>query len=760
MAMKKTAHKNIILNVIFSNKLHYVSLLIIFILASWMISYGQSAKVWCFGNYAGVNFNSSPPTVFTTSLMNTPEGCASIGGGNGQLKFYTNGKKLWDENHNVILYDLNGSIYSTQSSLIIKHPKTKNNLTYIFTTDAMGGGHGLQYTVFKNNTLVSKNNSLLGTATERLTVALHCNEHDFWIVTHAWNSNAFYAYKLTKYGLETIPVISNAGSIHNGNYSNGAGCLKASQKGNFIAQAIMGSGKLEVFRFDRQNGEVYDPITIPNIPDAYGVEFSPEENYLYVTSASGGIFQFDLQNYNSTDVLQSRQVILQSTQLTGALQLASDQKIYVSVDNKYYLGAITKPHMSGLSCNYDPNYIYLNGKKTDAGLPPEIPYTCYMDMIANTPCIGDTSWFDFNKCDFLIDSVLWDFGDTTTTLDSSTSLKPWYIYPKPGNYDAVLYVFFCGSVDTVIKDILILQKPFVNLGPDTSICANEPLILHAGTGPNFLWNTGSTSSSIYVTQAGTYWVKASNICGDSYDTITIKNIWPIPYVSLPADTDICYGDSIILFAGDSNYIYIWQSADTALYYTAKDAGTYQLTAITEHNCKSSDDFMLSITFPPQVMLGNDTSICIGNSIILDAGYGYDYLWNNGLMTQNYLIDTSGLVFINVSNKCGYASDTINIIVEDCEQKIYIPNCFTPNGDGENDLFFPQGYSIDWNTLEMCIYNRWGEQLYFTNDVNKGWDGTNKKSNKLCPLGVYAWLILVKDVYGNDIKLTGTVTLLR
>ncbi|MFC2111353.1 gliding motility-associated C-terminal domain-containing protein, partial [Bacteroidota bacterium] len=418
------------------------------------------------------------------------------------------------------------------------------------------------------------------------------------------------------------------------------------------------------------------------------------------------------------------------------------------------------PHKSGAACNYDPNNIYLNGRKTEAGLPPEIPQTCYMDMVANTPCIGDTSWFDFNKCKFLIDSVLWDFGDSTTTLDSSTNLKPWYIYPKPGNYDVFLYVYYCGSVDTIKKDILILQKPYVNLGPDSSICANEPLMLYGGGGPYFLWNTGSTNQSIYVTQAGTYWLKASNICGDSYDTIVIENIWPAPYVSLPADTNICSGDSIILLIGDSNYTYIWHNTDTTFAYTAKYAGTYQLTAINEHGCKDSDDFTLSIIYPPQVKLGNDTSICSGNSILLDAGIGNNYLWNNGLNTQNFLIDTSGLVIIEVSNKCGYATDTINIKVENCEQKIYVPNAFTPNGDGENDLFFPLGYSIDWNTLQMYIYNRWGEQLYYTQDVNKGWDGTSTHSNKVCQLGVYVWLIIVKDIYGNDIKMTGSVTLLR
>ena len=766
--MEKTTHPQRIklFAVIISQKLHYASFLIILMFGSLIISFGQNSNIWFFGNYAGVNLNTSPPSVFTSSLMNTPEGCASLCNPSCpcnpivQLEYYSNGKKLWDGNHQLIMQDLNGSIHSTQSALIIKHPRAKDSLTYVFTTDAMGGSHGLQYTVLKNNIVESKNNPLLGNATERLTIALHCNHHDFWIITHAWNSNAFYAYKLTKYGLETTPIISYAGSVHSGNLANGAGYLKASQKSNFLAQAIMGTGKLEVFRFDNQNGTVYAPITMPNIPDAYGVEFSETEDYLYVSSASGRIYQYNLKYYDSNSIIMSKKIIVQTANLIGALQIANDNKIYVSVDNKYYLGAITKPDMDGLACNYYPNYIYLNGRKTEAGLPPKIPRVFYPKFNAQTTCVGDTSFFKILKTPNDIDSLFWDFGDSETTLDTSTNMKTWYIYPNPDSYKIVLYLYYCGSVDTLSNTIMIIDKPNVNLGPDTSFCSNKSISLSGGNGASFLWSNGDTTQNLTVTQAGIYWIKTSNKCGDSYDTCVIKTLWPTPYVSLPADTNICAGDSIFLFAGDSNYIYIWQSVDTTSFYTAKNAGTYFLTAINEYNCKASDDFNLSITYPPHADLGNDTSICAGFPFSLDAGYATNYFWNNGNTTQHNFIDASGLVIVEVDNKCGYASDSIYVTVEECDQKIYVPNAFTPNGDGENDLFFPKGFSIDWNTFEMFIYDRWGELIYLTNDVNNGWDGKHKDSNELCQLGVYAWLIIVKDIYGNDIKLTGTVTLLR
>ncbi len=759
MKQSTLSRRNNFYNVIFSKKLHYLSFLMILLLGSWVISFGQTAQFWCFGNYAGINFNDKPPTVVTSILMSTPEGCASIINKSGQVQYYSNGKKLWDRNNMLIANDLNGSIFSTQSVLIMRHPKSVDDKTFVFTTDAMEGSNGLQYTVLSCDTIQSKNNPLLSNATERITIALHCNQHDYWIITHAWNSNAFYAYKLTKYGLDTVPSISYAGSVHTGNLSNGAGYLKASLRGNFVAQAIMGSGKLEVFRFDGRNGILYDPITIPNIPNAYGVEFSLQEHYLYVSSASGAILQYGLPNYTTNDIIQSKEIILQSPQLVGALQIAVDNRIYVSVDNKYYLACITSPNHGGNACNYDPNYKYLNGKKTEAGLPPEIPKPTNMGLQTNAPCFPDTSYFDVAYYFPYVDSVFWDFGDLNSKLDTSTKKSCWYVYPHPGHYNVVLYIYYCGSVDTILQDANILDGPYVDIGSDTSICANDTFKL-CGQYPDYdyLWSTGSTNICIKVTQPGTYWVEVSNICGVVYDTVEIVELWPVPYLSLPADTDICAGDSIILYAGDSNYIYTWQGNYSALYYTAKDAGNYVLSAINKYGCKNFDDFSLSLTYPPEVNIGKDTSICRGNFVLLDAGFGFNYLWNNGNTTQYNHIDTTGLIIVDVSNKCGDDIDSIYVTVEECIYKIYVPNCFTPNGDGMNDLFSPKGYSLDWNTFEMFIYNRWGEQIYFTNDVNKGWDGT-KDGNK-CPLGVYAWLLKVKDIYGDFVKRSGTVTLLR
>jgi gliding motility-associated-like protein len=88
--------------------------------------------------------------------------------------------------------------------------------------------------------------------------------------------------------------------------------------------------------------------------------------------------------------------------------------------------------------------------------------------------------------------------------------------------------------------------------------------------------------------------------------------------------------------------------------------------------------------------------------------------------------------------------------------IFIPNAFSPNGDGDNEFFFPVGSNAEF--LEMRIYNRWGELLYTTTDIDAGWDGTFK--GKEVPIGVYTWVVHYLDLEDKEQIASGNVSLLR
>ena len=91
---------------------------------------------------------------------------------------------------------------------------------------------------------------------------------------------------------------------------------------------------------------------------------------------------------------------------------------------------------------------------------------------------------------------------------------------------------------------------------------------------------------------------------------------------------------------------------------------------------------------------------------------------------------------------------------------YAPNAFTPNGDGINDEFLGKGKSIATDGFKMTIYNRWGERVFESDDISKGWDGTNKSGLKASPEGVYTWIAVMKDMFGMEHNYKGSVTIIQ
>ena len=115
-------------------------------------------------------------------------------------------------------------------------------------------------------------------------------------------------------------------------------------------------------------------------------------------------------------------------------------------------------------------------------------------------------------------------------------------------------------------------------------------------------------------------------------------------------------------------------------------------------------------------------------------------------TSTYILTVLGV------NGC-YNSDTITIYFDG---SIYLPNSFTPDGNGENDIFY--AYGKDIVKLEFYIFDRWGEKIFFSDDITKGWDGTYK--GKLLPNNTYVWKVWYEDVLGNKGTLYGKVTLVK
>src|SRR5690606_11165148 len=140
---------------------------------------------------------------------------------------------------------------------------------------------------------------------------------------------------------------------------------------------------------------------------------------------------------------------------------------------------------------------------------------------------------------------------------------------------------------------------------------------------------------------------------------------------------------------------------------------------------------------PYFNLGVDTTICYGCSLVLDPDVaGLNYVWFDNSTSSTYTATTTGLYYVTGTNIFGCTfTDQVYIAVE-CDYNLYIPNAFTPNGDGKNDFFIPVAYNI--NDYSMQIFNRWGQLIWETDDLNAGWTGYYNGS--MCADGIYTYQV--------------------
>ncbi len=238
----------------------------------------------------------------------------------------------------------------------------------------------------------------------------------------------------------------------------------------------------------------------------------------------------------------------------------------------------------------------------------------------------------------------------------------------------------------------------LNLTPDqdTSICQTDSLNLNITSGYNdYLWSTGDTTTSINVSSTGSYWVEATdNFCVFN-DTVNI-DIDSIPQINLGQDTTLCQGDTLLIEAGDSAQVYNWSNGGSAFSAAITQSGTYSLEA-SNGNCYAYDTIQVNFDPTPQVDLGNDTSLCIGDSIILDAGNASSYQWSTGDTTRKITVDSSGSYNVQVGNGTCEASDTILLQFNAQKQVDLGPDSTFCYGDSVVLLGTSSNYQHAWST---------------------------------------------------------------
>jgi gliding motility-associated-like protein len=723
---------------------------------------------WYFGDSAGITFNSSIPLPLLNSSMSQFEGCASISDTGGYLLFYTNGVNVYNKFHQLMPNGtgLYGDQSSTQSALIVQKPLCKY-LYYVFTVSPSGiSVRGLRYSIVDirndngNGDVVIKNIPLKTPVAEKLTAIRHKNGVDIWILVHGMLNNSFYAFLLTTDGIQNTPVISNIGEIFN--VDNFIGYLKSNPKGKIIACASWRINHFELFSFDNSNGNLSNSVLIDNsdtVPENiyyYGIEFSPDGNLLYLNrSCDSTIIQYSVKEYNIDSIMSSEMNIGYVNTNNplfvriGALQLSPDNKIYIARYNRQFVSVINSPNEHGIACNLIDSAVFLSGKICKYGLPNN-PFTA--PYIQQDGCFTGT--YSFHLTD-TTPYQRWDFGDPLQTGDTALQANPSFTYTQPGVYIvSCIYLTDWQTYDTVITTVYAHPVPDL-LGTDTLLACNQDslLILADSAYDRYQWSTGADTSFAWVQQSGKYYITATEACSCAVQDSVIVLIRPKP--ELGPDTSLCPQESLVLHSDLISSSYTWSNGSTASSIQVNQPGMYWLE-LSDGNCIRSDSINVD-AIEISLDIGKDTILCDGEELEITANGDFEtIIWENGSTTLTRIVSQSGWVSAIAAK--AHCSNTDSLYIRPCSQ-IRFPNVFTPNGDQKNDFFAPEFKEI--SLYKLLIFNRWGQEIYRSNDPQSGWDG--RFNTQECQAGTYYYSATYQFTNHNgtkEITQTGSLMLLR
>ncbi len=338
---------------------------------------------------------------------------------------------------------------------------------------------------------------------------------------------------------------------------------------------------------------------------------------------------------------------------------------------------------------------------------------------------------------------------------------------NPGLYVATVYktgsnCFYKDSLN--VTDKLYTLKP--DLGPDTVYCLplNQALNKTQGTqlayADKFLWNTGATSKTITVTKTGTYSVIAenNNKC-PSADTILVSIAYFSDYTRL-RDTAFCKDNNLNkLTLKVNNYQSVaWNTGESGTVVTIASSGKYWYTIRNQCGILT-DSFDVQLMDAPVVDLGKDLTVCSANGFELKSNVsGNSYLWlPGGEISQSIISYDYGMISLEVGNTIGCKGRDEIFINDSCRQECFVPNVFTPNTDGLNDVFKPANNDIGSKGYVFRVYDRWGSILFETDNVKAGWNGM--VNDNLCVSGIYFYTLEFVTTKRKTIHMKGTFTLL-
>ena len=384
-------------------------------------------------------------------------------------------------------------------------------------------------------------------------------------------------------------------------------------------------------------------------------------------------------------------------------------------------------------------------------------------------------------------SFNWDFGKDAVP-PSSTAENPTGVKYYSGGSKTITFTISdanCTNTFTDAVTVSINSLPVADAGLDTIICANRSVMIGTteDTTNSYSWWPATTLNNGAIAQPTAspeaeitvYHLTVTNKSTScvNYDSVTVTMLTPIS-ADAGEDAEICWSDSIqIGSALIEGQTYSWSPTKGLSNSTspnpmvAPDSSTTYTVTVTAATCDAITDEVYIIVHPlPDANAGSDVTIARGSSTQLIATGGVMYGWFPGDGLNNISIfdpvatpdsTTSYIVTVTDVYDC---VNTDTVIITVVEPTVWTPSAFTPNGDGRNDVFYARGEKSGIINFKFRIFNKWGDVVFYSEDIDIGWDGYKIVTREALPEGAYIYNVQGEKSTGENVNISGVVNLIR
>ncbi len=640
-------------------KLHYLSrpmkskitLISLLWLLAFNTQYAQRANNWYFGSYAGLSFNSNPPTALSGGQINTPDCSSAISDVSGNLLFYTDGSTVWNSQHSAMVNGtgLLGSYTAGQSAIIVPIPCDPNRYVIFHLTDYANPGY-LSYTVVDmslngglGDVVSTQKNVSLGSGwTEKLCAYYNSVGNNYWVLSHKWNSDQFVAFNVTSSSIATQSVVTSIGSVHScgtyGGVHDAMGQLTISRDGSKVLNAITCQDKFELFSFNSQTGVLSNSISISgNGGNAWATAFSPDNTKMYVNSIFGqSIFQYDISTYSQSSIAASLYTVYTTGSAGynfGYMELGPDNKLYVAKPSSFSLSVINNPNSAGSSCNFSLAGPSLGTHNSNHGLT-RIAY--------NIPLNGGGIGISASPSP----TIPCSNQAVTLTANGSSSASN-YTWTGPGivgTYTGQSLnassagVYTCAapacSGSMVTNSFTVFPTPTLSISATSNtLCEGSSATLIASGASTLTWLPGNqTGTSTIISPSVTSIYSVTSVFNSTcviLSTITIT-VNPKPQLNVTSNpTYVCPGTIVTLSVTGANS-YTWQPGNiggSSFSVIANSNLTYTVSGTDLYGCMNSSAKTVSVGNSPTIVISPyNPTVCLRGSITFTASGGVSYTW--------------------------------------------------------------------------------------------------------------------------------------